>query len=124
MDEDKTLIEEKKKILLCAVGKIIHKKRQLIKKGINRFSFEEKLKQRVYSKEIAPRRKRGYSVNRKELMKNFLIDKYGKEMFSQIEGIANSKEMNYSKKEKKIIELIGSEEFRKTEKYLRYITEL
>ena len=57
-------------------------------------------------------------------MKNFLIDKYGKEMFSQIEGIANSKEMNYSKKEKKIIELIGSEEFRKTEKYLRYITEL
>lgn len=40
MDEDKTLIEEKKKILLCAVGKIIHKKRQLIKKGINRFSFE------------------------------------------------------------------------------------
>ena len=95
-----------------------------IKKKINRFSFEEKLKQRVFSKEIAPRRKRGYSVNRKELMKNFLIDKYGKEMFSQIEGIANSKEMNYSKKEKKIIELIGSEEFRKTEKYLRYITEL
>ena len=31
-----------------------------IKNKINRFSFEEKLKQRVYSKEIAPRRKRGY----------------------------------------------------------------
>ncbi len=40
MDEDKTLIDEKKKALLAALGKVVYKKRKEIGKGINRFSFE------------------------------------------------------------------------------------
>ena len=40
MDEDKILIDEKKKTLLMALGKVVYKKRKEIGKGINRFSFE------------------------------------------------------------------------------------
>lgn len=40
MDEDKILIDEKKKTLLIALGKVVYKKRKEIGKGINRFSFE------------------------------------------------------------------------------------
>ena len=40
MDEDKKKIEEKKTILLKAVGKVVFEKRGALKKGINKFSFE------------------------------------------------------------------------------------
>ena len=40
LDEDKILIDEKKKTLLIALGKVVYKKRKEIGKGINRFSFE------------------------------------------------------------------------------------
>lgn len=97
---------------------------EIKKKQNNDLSFGEKLKQRVYSKEIVPRR-RGYcKENRKELMRNFLVDKFGKDLFSKIESISNSKQLHSNEKEKIIIDLLGSDEFKKNEKYLRYITDL
>ena len=38
--DDLQIMEEKKKILLKAIGKIIFAKRQKLNKGINKFSFE------------------------------------------------------------------------------------
>lgn len=40
MDEDSIVIEEKKKILLKAIGKVVFELRAKTKKGINKFSFE------------------------------------------------------------------------------------
>lgn len=40
MNEDSIKINERKKILLKAVGKVIHKEREKLNKGINKFSFE------------------------------------------------------------------------------------
>lgn len=40
MDGDLKIINERKKILLAAIGRVVNKKRLEIKKGINKFSFE------------------------------------------------------------------------------------
>lgn len=40
MNEDFQLINERRKILLKAVGKVIHTQRGKLNKGINKFSFE------------------------------------------------------------------------------------
>ena len=40
MNEDFQLIKERRKILLKAVGKVIHIQRGKLNKGINKFSFE------------------------------------------------------------------------------------
>ena len=40
MDKDKLILEERKKILLKSVGKIIKSNRLKLNKGINKFSFE------------------------------------------------------------------------------------
>ena len=39
-DEDSKIIELRKKILLSAIGKVVHEKRIELKVGINKFSFE------------------------------------------------------------------------------------
>ena len=39
-DEDSIIIEQKKKVLLVALGKVANEQRKLLKKGINKFSFE------------------------------------------------------------------------------------
>ena len=40
MNEDYQLINERRKILLKAVGRVIHNQRSKANKGINKFSFE------------------------------------------------------------------------------------
>ena len=40
MNEDSIESEQKKKILLKAIGKVVYEQRSLLKKGINKFSFE------------------------------------------------------------------------------------
>ena len=40
MDDDIKLINQKKKILLKAIGEIVLEERTKLKKGINKFSFE------------------------------------------------------------------------------------
>jgi len=39
-DEDSTIIEQKKKALLIAIGNVVHQERKALNKGINKFSFE------------------------------------------------------------------------------------
>ncbi len=39
-DDDEKIMNERKKVLLTAIGKIVYKKRIEINKGINTFSFE------------------------------------------------------------------------------------
>ncbi len=40
MDSDLKIMNERKKILLTAIGRAVNKKRLELKKGINKFSFE------------------------------------------------------------------------------------
>ena len=39
-DEDSIIMEKKKKALLIALGRVAHKQRKVLNKGINKFSFE------------------------------------------------------------------------------------
>ncbi len=40
MEQDNIVMEQKKKILLKAIGKVVFDERAKLKKGINKFSFE------------------------------------------------------------------------------------
>ena len=90
------------------------------KRVVRHGSFEEQIQKRFHSKNGKTKR-RDSQEHRKELMTCFLTEKYGKELFSKILSIVNSKDITFTHKENELIALLSENEYKKNQKYFKYI---